>query len=106
MNIRGGIIFPNINQRIPFGEGFQGDLNQLVTAFELKEQESGPTDFYALLNEAVNSFWPSDFVRGLSVPRYMITVIGGPDTHGAWTSQELLDWQTLRAQRGVESWAV
>ena len=106
MNIRGGIYFSDSSQRIPFGFGFQTDLVQLEAAFRVAERQNGPTDFYSMLNDAVESFWPSDAIPGLSAPRYMITLIGGPDSHGAWSEPEVTAWQTLKAQRGIESWAV
>lgn len=85
---------------------FQTDLNQFITAFIIQPRENIPTDFYTTVSTAISTYWPTPFVQGLTRPRYLLALVGGPDAHGTWSDAEVQTFNNLKIRTGLESWAI
>ena len=67
--IRAGMYFNVPQARLP-ASGWETDLDQLRLAYSLQAKGTGPTDFYGMVNNAINSFWPAPFRPGIDKPRF------------------------------------
>ncbi len=80
--------------------GFTDNLSGLANQFSGYPQQKGAFDFYNTTTEAIKSFWPTPFVAGRDAPRYILTIVGGPDAHdGAWTPAEVESFKQTKVRR-------
>jgi hypothetical protein len=103
-NVRAAIVYsdPSISSNA-FTSNF--DALELVVN-SIPAQPGQSPNFYSLLTTAIDKFWPNTPVSGLDPPRFLLTVVGGPDAMGDWTAQQQADFNALKSTRKVESWVV
>jgi hypothetical protein len=56
------------------------------------------TNFLTTVTNAINAFWPNP-PTVTSPPRYLLTIVGGPDAAGAWTPGSQTTFDNLRVRK-------